>query len=84
VTGEIGYLPGTPEAMNLDVYQADWDKYEPFKIGLDTGYASDNDPRFDEAQAILNDAFMASIIGETGMDEIINTCHTELERLFNR
>jgi multiple sugar transport system substrate-binding protein len=84
VTGEIGFLPGTAEAMDLDVYQKDWDKYAPFKLGLETGYASDNDPRFDEAQQILNTAFIDSMLNEKPMKEIIDQCHTELDRLLKR
>ena len=32
----------------------------------------------------MSDAFMASILGDTPMQEIIDTCHTEVDRVLKR
>jgi ABC-type glycerol-3-phosphate transport system substrate-binding protein len=85
VTGDIGFLPGCPSGLELDVYQKDWHLYKAFKDALEFGYPSGNDPRFDEVSLTpLNLAWEQSIIGELPMDEIINTLHTTINGVLQR
>jgi len=85
VTGDVGFLPGCPSGLELDVYQKNWHIYEAFKEALEFGYPSGNDPRFDEVSLTpLNLAWEQSLLGEIPMDEIIETLHTTINGVLQR
>lgn len=84
VTGDIGYLCGTPEGMELPVFKEDWHIYEPFKLGLDIGYPASNDPRFEEVRSPYMDAVTDAQLGEKSIEEVQNTLHEEINRILQR
>ena len=84
VTGDIGFLPGCPSGLDLPVYQKDKAIYEPFRDGLEKGYPSWNHPLYEELQNPLEVAWMDAVLGEKDMDEIVDKCHEEVNRILHR
>jgi ABC-type glycerol-3-phosphate transport system substrate-binding protein len=85
VTGELGFLPGCPAGLELEVYQKDADIYKAFGDALQFGYPAGNDPRFDEVQLTpLNVAWTEALLNEKSMDEIINTLHDTINGVLQR
>jgi len=84
VTGQVGYLCGTPTGMELPVFAEASDIYGAFKQGLDTGYPSANDPRFDEVRSPYMDAVAAAQLGERPIDDIVQQMDTDINRILQR
>lgn len=84
VTGEVGYLCGTPTGMDLPVFAESPEIYSAFKQGLDTGYPSANDPRFDEVRSPFMDAVAAAQLGERPIADIVQQMDTDINRVLQR
>jgi multiple sugar transport system substrate-binding protein len=84
VTGELGFLCGTPAGMGLPVFQKDAAVYSVFKEGLDIGYPVDNDPRHDEVIAVTIVAFVDAMLCEKSIDEIVRNSHEEINKILQR
>jgi ABC-type glycerol-3-phosphate transport system substrate-binding protein len=84
VTGEVGYLCGTPSGMDLPVFTKDAHIYSAFKKGLDTGYPASNDPRFDEVRSPYLDAVAAAQLGERPIAQIVEQMDNDINRILQR
>lgn len=84
ITGDIGYLPGCPTGIDLDVYQKSPEIYEAYREGLTTGWPSSNNPHYDEVMVVLRVAFADVALGEIPLEEIIERADGEVKRIVER
>jgi multiple sugar transport system substrate-binding protein len=84
VTGEIGYLPGCPNGIDLPVYQKNPEIYNVYREGLSNGWPSSNNPHYDEVMVILRVAFADVALGEMPLQEIIDRADGEVKRVVER